>query len=444
MSELLIEGATVVTMDPKGTILADGAVAVRDDRIEAVGPTSELTGKYPDYVKVNASGKAVLPGLINIHGHMPWSAGRGLTEDVNDGYWAIASPINDHFTSEAAEALSRLSCAELLKAGCTTINDAWDFADRVAVAVEDMGLRACMNYRIRGVKLGEVRNRRHIFTPDEGGRIQRSVDFIEKWNGRAPGRITCSVAPMAPNLLSLEGLKEVRKIADRYGVLIHTHVSQTRTEVDYIRETYGKGSFELLDELGLLGEHLIAAHFPFVQENEIDLIEATDTALAHCPVIMSKRGTFPPMDEIYRRKIRVGLGTDNFNLDPWDNLRFAICAVRLQAERADVMTSERALRMLTIDAAKILRLGDKVGSIETGKKADITIIDMRRPGLSPFHKDYVLPTIVYNACSGDVDTVMVDGKILLEGGELKVGDEREIIREAQSAAEAVWKAAGIL
>lgn len=222
---------------------------------------------------------------------------------------------------------------------------------------------------------------------------------------------------------------------------MHIHVAQSPEERDYMGEHYGIGSIEFLGEQGFLGRDVLAAHVTYATEKGIELLAETDTAVAHCPAILAKRGRFAPVKELYDSGVRVGWGTDWVSMDPWEMMRFGISGARMAYGRIDLLSAREALWRTTMGSAEALGMATEVGSLVPGKLADLILVDLDQPHLSPLHDP--VTTLVYNASRRDVTHVMVGGRLVVEDGRLTTADTGNLIRKAQEAAERIWHAAGL-
>lgn len=439
--DLIIRHGTVISMDEQCSVHSDGAIAIRGNRIVKVGTTSEIESAFSAANYLEASHKAVLPGIVNVHTHVCGSLFKGLTEDRADGFYGLALPAEKHLTPDLTYDLSLLGCVETVKAGSTCINDIYHFMSKTAEAVEAVGLRANLAHKILETDLSLIQYNDYTRIPEEGRkRLAENVDLVEKWHGKANGRILCRFGPHAADTLSLEFHREVAATARQYGVGLHIHVAQKTKEVEFIRSKYGFGAVELLQEAGIVGPDVVAAHLVYITQDEIEILKSTGTNMAHCAEMMAKRGCFPNMKEMYASGVRVALGTDWVSMDPWDNMRFTIAVARLFGCSEDTINAPKALKMATIEAARALGLSEDIGSIEEGKKADIITIDLNQPHLRPLNE--IIPTIVYNASGRDVRDVIIDGKHIVQDGIVTTLDELRVVEEGQKAADYIMQKVG--
>jgi 5-methylthioadenosine/S-adenosylhomocysteine deaminase len=280
---------------------------------------------------------------------------------------------------------------------------------------------------------GGVPGELHEKTEDS---IGESLALLEKWHGREGGRIRYCFAPRFAVSCTDELLKRVGRLARERGVMIHTHASENLTEIEIVERETGMRNVKYLDSVGLTGSHVALAHCVHLDADEIGLLAQTGTHVAHCPSSNLKLGSgIAPVAELLERGVSVSLGADgaacNNRLDMFTEMRTAALLQKI-TRGTEALPARRVLRMATIDGARALGLGGEIGSLETGKRADLIIVDLERLHLTP-HPD-IVSTLVYAAEAGDVRTVIVDGRFLLRDGRLETLDERAVILEAKQEA----------
>jgi 5-methylthioadenosine/S-adenosylhomocysteine deaminase len=442
MNELLIKDGLIVPVVGGARVLRNNSIVVIKNKITEIGASAELAEKYPDARIIDASHHVVLPGIVNAHTHVvPTIMLRGLTEDRLDSFYGLSAPMKEAITPDTVYAMSKLGCAEMLSAGSTCISEIWHHMDQTALAVDETGLRGVLAHKIMEVDPAETRQDHYQFDSEQGEqRLEANVELVRKWHQGAGGRITCRIGTHAADTVSPALLKKAKAVAAELGVGIHIHVAQSREEVAHIKKVYGKGAVEYLADLGFLGENVLAAHLVYISDREIEILKETGTFMAHCPAIMAKRARFAPVGKIYAAGIRVALGNDWVNMDPWDNMRMAIAGARITTGNVGVLNPYEVLKMATIKAAEALGLSDDIGSLEVGKKADIILIDMVSPHFYPRHERFdLISTLVYNATGNDVCTVIIDGKIIMENHEFISLDIEEVMRDTEEASERLWQ-----
>jgi 5-methylthioadenosine/S-adenosylhomocysteine deaminase len=426
LADILIEGGLIVTMDPHRRIIRRGSLAIEGDRIAAIGEVVEGRGD----VVIDARGKAVLPGLINAHTHLPMTLLRGIADDMPLLEWLETKiwPIERNLKKGDCYRGALLGCLEMIKSGTTCFADQYFFMDEVARAVEESGMRGVLSYGI--IEMDDPQRRE--------SELRVGEKFVREYHGKADGRIQAMFGPHAAYTCSPECLLRVKELARKYGVGIHTHVAESRDEVDRVVRKYGKRPVEHLDAIGFLGPEVLAAHCVWLTSHEISIIRERGVKPVHNPVSNMKIACgIAPVPEMLAAGIPVALGTDgaasNNSLDLLGEMKFAALLNKVGKLDPTVMPAPTVLEMATINGARALGLGDEIGSLEVGKKADVLLIDLKRPHFTPLHN--VISHVVYNAVGSDVDTVIVDGKIIMQGREVLTLDEAKVLEDAQRAAE---------
>jgi 5-methylthioadenosine/S-adenosylhomocysteine deaminase len=426
LADILIKDGYIITMDAQRRILERGSVAIAGDKITAVGKDVE---ERADTV-IDAHGKVVLPGLINAHTHLSMTLLRGVADDIPLMKWLETKiwPIEKNLTAQDCYLGALLGCLEMIKSGTTCFADQYFFVEDVARAVEEAGLRAMLSYGI--IELGDQKRRE--------SELHAGEKLIKTCHGAAGGRILTMFGPHASYTCSPECLMQVKELAKKYKVGIHTHISETQDEVDKIRKKYGKRPVEHLDSIGFLGPEVLAAHCVWLTKQEIDTIQRQGVKPVHNPVSNMKTASgVAPVPEMLAAGIPVALGTDgaasNNSLDMFNEMKFAALLSKVHKLDPTTLPARVVLEMATINGAIALGLQDEIGSLEVGKKADIVMVDMKKPHLVPQHN--VISHLVYSATGGDVDTVIVDGKILMQKREVLSLDEDRVLKETRKAAD---------
>ncbi len=437
---LALRAGWVITVDPDFRLIRDGAVVIADGRIEDIGPAAETLVGIADVREFPHH--ALLPGLVNVHTHVAGCIFRGLTEDRADGFYGLALPMERHLDADAIYSLSRLGTAEVLLGGCTVINDMYHHAAETARAAVELGIRAQVAHKVFDTDLPGIRFGRHDRVPVVGEqRFAESLRLYGEWHGAGGGRVEVRLGAHAADTCSPALLRRIRSAADERGAGLHVHVAQSPEERDYMQATYGMGSIEFLHEQGFLGPSTVVAHVTYATERGIELLAETGTPVAHCPAIVAKRGRYGPLKAMYHAGVRVGWGTDWVTMDPWDAMRFGISAARLANRDISLLSAREAFWRSTMGSADVLGWGDRVGSLEPGKEADLILVDLDQPHLAPLHDPVAV--LVYNASGRDVTHVMVAGRFVVEERRLKTADQGAIVADAQRVAEHVWAAGGL-
>ena len=419
---ILIENAVIVADKIK-----KGSLLIENDKIVEIN--DKIDSNNADEV-INAEKKVLIPGLVNTHTHLSMSLMRGLADDLpldiwlNDHIWPVEANLN----GEHCYAGALLACAEMIKSGTTCFNDMYFFMDSVAKAADEAGIRGMLSHGM--IDLGDEDKRKAEF--------KETKRIIEKCHDTADGRIKVSFGPHSPYTCSEELLEGVRKEADKYGLKIHIHVSETQKEVEDVLEAHGKRPFEYLDEIGLLGEDVLAAHAVWLSDNEMEIIKERGVKLSHNPSSNMKLASgISPVSKLLEKGICVSLGTDgaasNNSLDLFEEMKTAALLQKVHTLDPTVLNAHEVFEMATINGAAALGLENEIGTIEVGKKADIVLVDMKTPSLTPFRNP--VSHLVYSANGADVDTVICNGELLMKNRELQTIDEASVISLAEEASQ---------
>ena len=441
MPATLIRNATILTMNDRLDIV-EGAVVVRDGRIASVG--EHVTGRFETVI--DAGGRYLLPGFIQTHLHLCQTLFRGTADDMPLLEWLRRRvwPLEAAHTPASLRASTLLAAAELLRTGTTTaltmetVHD----TDVVFETLARMGLRATVGKCMMDAD-DEVPSRLRERTQNS---IDESLAIRQRWDGAAGGRLRAAFAPRFAVSCSRELLEAVASLSRDLRVLVHTHASESRDEVDVVRRlSGGLSNLEYLAATNLATPLLCAAHCVWVDDREQALLREGDVKVMHCPGSNLKLGSgIAPVVEMRAKGICVSLGADgaacNNRLDMFDEMRLA---ATLQAIRKapGALSARDVLWMATREGAKTLGLEAEIGSIEPGKRADLILVDRRRAHVSPDPDAW--STLVYAARGTDVSMTMVDGQVLVRDSQLTQVDELEISSDAQSAARELALRAGL-
>jgi 5-methylthioadenosine/S-adenosylhomocysteine deaminase len=438
---LLIKGGAVVTSDAAGTVL-EGDVLVRGRRIEAVG--GDLSGAAAD-VTVDARGCAVLPGFVQTHVHLCQTLFRGAADDLSLLDWLKRRvwPLEAAHDAASLRASARLGVAELIRGGttCALTMETVNHTGEVLRVVEESGFRAtvgkCMMDKGEEVPAG--------LREESEDSIRESLALLEEWHGRADGRVRYCFAPRFAVSCTRGLLERVARLARERGVMIHTHASENVSECELVERETGMRNVLYLDSLGVSGPHVLLAHCVHLDEAETGLLASKGTHVAHCPSSNMKLGSgVAPVSELLARGVSVSLGADgapcNNRLDMFTEMRSAALLQKV-SRGADALPAARVLRMATLGGARALGLDEEVGSLEPGKRADITVLELGRLHTTP--RPEVVSTVVYAAEARDVRDVLIDGRVVLREGELQTLEEREVVAEAARQFELLKARSGI-
>jgi 5-methylthioadenosine/S-adenosylhomocysteine deaminase len=425
---LLVTGGTVVTMDSRGTILEGGAVAVADGAIVAVGPAEELAAGYPQHRRIDATGRIVLPGLINAHTHAPMVLFRGLADDLELMDWLenhIFPAEAEHVDEEFVRAGTRLACLEMLAGGTTTFVDMYYYEDAIAEEADRCGMRAVV-----GETLIDFPAPDHA-TWDEAAAYTRR--FVARWKDHP--RITAAVAPHSAYTVSEVHLRAAHALAEELDAPFLTHLAEAPSEIEQVRERTGTTSILFMDSIGVLGDRMLAAHVVWPQPGEIELLAERGVGVAHCPQSnMKVAAGIAPVPALLAAGIAVGLGTDgaasNNDLDLWEEIDTAAKLHKVAALDPTLVDARQALRMATIEGARALDLEEEIGSLEAGKRADLIVVGTGGFHQRPYSNPYSL--LVYSTKAADVETVIVEGRVVVEGGHVLTLDAEGVLAEADA------------
>lgn len=440
---ILIRNATILTMNDRLDVL-EGAVAIRDGRIESVGPEPDL----PYDRIINAGGAYLLPGLIQTHIHLCQTLFRGFADDMPLLDWLRHRvwPLEAAHTPATLRSATRLAGAELLLSGTTTVltMETVHDTDVVFETLAEIGLRATVGKCMMDANPGEdVPARLRERTKAS---IDESIALRKRWDGAAEGRLRAAFAPRFAVSCTRELLEAVASLSNAERALVHTHASENRDEVEIVRKiSGGRSNLEYLAETGLASHRLCTAHCVWVTEAELDLMAECEVRVLHCPGSNLKLGSgLAPVVEMRRRGISVSLGADgaacNNHLDMFGEMRLAAVVQAVRSGPA-ALPARDVLWMATREGARALALDGEIGSIAVGKRADVILVDRDRPHLAPDADPW--STLVYAARGSDVTLTVIDGEVLTENRKLVRMDAREIAAEARAAAGVLARRAGI-
>lgn len=430
LADLLITGGLVVTMDEDWTTIQDGAVAVRNGAILAVGPTAELKALYQANQTIDAVGHAIMPGLINCHTHAPMTLFRGLADDLPLDIW-----LHQHIWPAEAWAVkpemvywgTLLAAAEMIQGGTTLFTDMYFFEDDVGKAAKQAGIRAVLGEAL--VDFPSPNSK----TPAEG--LAYTEELLQKWAGDPLVRV--SVQPHAPYSASADLMTRGKELADRYGAIYLSHVAETANEVAELKAKTGQTPPAYLDELGVLDHKTIFAHGIHLSDADIELLAERETAIAHCPQSNLKLASGAArLPQLLAAGVRLGLGTDgaasNNDLNMWGEINSATMLHKLVNNDPTAADARTVIKMATRAGADLLGMGEQLGSLEAGKRADLILIDLEQPHLVPLYNIY--SHLAYAVNKADVSTVIIEGQVVMRDRQLLTVDERELLAKAREMA----------
>jgi 5-methylthioadenosine/S-adenosylhomocysteine deaminase len=454
MPGLLIRNADyVVTVDGTRRILRDGAVAIRDDRIAAVGKTSELAPRFADTDVIDGAGKLVLPGLFDTHIHNAQQLGRGLGDEAYSGperlfrrLWVVES----HMDAGDARCAARLCQLEMIRAGTTCFADPGNyFPEETARAVEESGLRGIIARTVFDMGQTSMGSLPSNFHEPTDTALDRADEMVQQYDGTLGGRLKAWFSMRVPVACSDGLLRRIAALADKRGVGVIGHACENRDEIVASHLRYGMGDVARLEALGLLGPRLLLLHMGWVDTKELLLLKQRDVKVSLAPGATFHQAmgniSHGKAPEMLGLGITVALGSDSAMSGNFlDTIRQTFLVVGGYHEaRLDpkVIRPETAVEMITINGARATLWDRELGSIEVGKKADLTILDIRRPEWQPVHNP--IANLVYSAHGGSADTVIVDGRVVMRGGTVLTLNATDLYEEARDRAASLVRRAGL-
>ncbi|MFQ5914313.1 MAG: amidohydrolase family protein [Nitrospinota bacterium] len=456
MVDLLIHDADcIVTVDKKRRVIKQGAIAVRDSKILEVGKSRQLEEKYGKRAErtLSAKGKLVLPGLVDGHIHHTQHLARGLGDNLFIRPWLyhFIWPFESVMTAEEAYISSLLCQWEMLRSGATTYLEVANyFPQELARATEQTGMRGvfCRSTMDRGQgDFAPVPKK--LFTQTTNRALEQAErDFLD-WNGACGGRLRSGFGVRNTAVCSDRLIVEIKKLADKHGAMIHSHMASTYEELAQSLYDHRATEFDRIEELGAWGPNWLLVHMSWVRPRELKLLKRHDLKVCHCPSTTAHLGygafTLGSFPEMMEMGITVCLGSDAAPAGGFvgivKNMYLAANAHRDARMDASVMTIESTLEMATINGAKGALWEDEIGSLEKGKKADIILFDMSGPEWVPRFNP--LFNLVHTSNGTNADTAIVDGKIVMEGGKVLGIDEGALLKEAQKCGQAILKRTGL-
>jgi 5-methylthioadenosine/S-adenosylhomocysteine deaminase len=430
---LVVTGGTVVTMDGRRRVLSPGAVAIDGDRIVGVGAPDEIGRAFSSKHVIDATGKIVVPGLVNTHGHAPMVLYRGLADDL-----ALMEWLEKYIFPAEAKTVSpdmvrigtRLAALEMIQSGTTTFTDMYYFEEEIAKATKAAGLRAVLGQTIIRFPVADAK------TPEE--ELARTERFIKTFKGDP--LITPAVAPHSAYTLEKQTLLACRDLARQHDVPLLIHLAETEDEVRIVKEQAGLTPTGYLESIGFWGPRTLAAHGVWVIDEDIAILKRRGVGVSHNPESNMKlaSGT-APVPKYLAAGVALGLGTDgaasNNDLDMFEAMRQAAFLHKLQSRDPRAVPAATALEMATLGGARALGMEREIGSLETGKRADLIVVGMHRARQTPRYD--ALSHLVYATHGDDVETTIVNGQVLMYERKVLTLDEAAVLREAEAFAQRV-------
>lgn len=416
--DLIVRNGIVLTMNAGKEIVDDGVVIVNGNRIVEVGGV-DILRKYSSDNVIDANGGIIMPGMINTHTHASMSVFRSLADDVPDRLNRYIFPLENKMVSEEMVYIGAVHAAiEMARAGVTTMVDMYLFEESAARAVKEIGLRGIMTQNIIKYPTADGE--------DGDAKLELALAFIEKY--KDDDLITPGFGPHAPHTVTRETLERIAELSEKYDVPVSMHVAETQEEFDRFQENSGMTPIEYLDSIGLLNERFIAAHCIFVTDSDIELMKLRDIGIAHNMVanIKSAKGVSPAL-KMFDDGLNIGLGTDGpmsgNTLDIIRQMGYVATLHKLVNKDRSAMPPYKVVEMATMGGARAINREDELGSLESGKLADIVVIETESANMQPIFDPYSV--LVYSANASNVDTVIVNGTIVVSHQVLQTYDEKK-------------------
>lgn len=414
-------------MNGKG-ITRKGFIAVTDGKISQMGNATKALSIKTNRT-LDGQGKVALPGLVNCHTHVAMTLFRGIAEDIPfDEWWGKTIwPLEQKLKRSHVYNGALLGCLEMIKSGTTCFSDMYFYEDAVAEAAKKSGLRAVLAPGI--VEAGNSKMGRRM--------LQEAIKIAQQYQGSADGRINFRLGPHTVHTCSPELLKKARKAASKHKMGLHVHLAESKSMTEAVKNNLGLTETELLEKIDFLNPDVLAAHCIHLSKKDMQIIKRHDVKVAYNPVANMKLASgVPKIRDLLKLGVTVGIGTDgaacNNSFDMFENMKIAALLQKIFFMDPTVLPAEKVLRMATIEGAKALGVENIVGSLEVGKKADLILINFEKPHLTPMHDFHA--NLVYSAHGSDVDTMIVDGEILMEKRNVKTLNQSQVMRRAQETA----------
>jgi 5-methylthioadenosine/S-adenosylhomocysteine deaminase len=431
-ADLLVTGDYLLTFNQKKTVVERGSVAVKADRLVAIGETSSVKEKIEAREVLDASGCLIMPGLINLHTHAAMTCFRGLADDLPLQEWLdehIFPAEASHITEETVYWATLLAAVEMVKSGTTTFCDGYFYEDSAARAIATSGIRAIAGQGVVDFPAPGV--------PDPRINVKAAEAFVSRWQKNSP-RLIPSIFCHSVYTCSPETLVAAKAICTEHKILFQIHLAENQAELEETQQRYGKRPVGHLLSLGLLDQDTLCHHAVRVNEEEIELLAQSGVGISHNPESNMKLASgVAPLPKMLSAGVKVGLGTDgcasNNNLDLFQEMDKAAKLHKVHQGDPSLSSAVQIVEMATRGGAAALGMADILGSLEPGKKADLITIDLNQPHLTPMYEP--CSHLVYAARGADVRDVIVDGRIVVRRGELVDIDEQEIMGKVREIAD---------
>lgn len=429
----------IVTMNRDREVLKGQAIVTDKRLIKEIGPKDEILKKYSDipFEKINCKGKVILPGFVNTHIHCAQSIVRGACEDMGRApSYTAQVPQGDDLSDEESYVFSLLGAATALRFGSTLISDNYAHSKANAEAFEKLGIRAVVSERVHDMVFYSLAD--GIYEKDDAlgeELFEKNMELFELYPDKE-GLITPCLGPHAPDTCSKELLIRIAEAADKLKVPVTTHLAQSRQELKRVAEVSGLSPAAFMKECGLLNDDLLAAHGVYLDDEGIELLAKAKAHIVHIPEGNAKAGSIADIRKMREAGLNISIATDNGAANMTENMRIALIVSRILRGSIGESKPEQILEMATINGAKALKMEGRIGSLEEGKLADIVIMNLDCLHMTPCTN--VFGNIVHLGTGRDIETVMVDGKIVVKDGKVLNIDEEQVMKDARRIAEYKW------
>lgn len=438
----------IITMGSKREMIKDGAIVVDGNRIIDIGKSEDITRKYNADDVIDAEKKIALPGFVNVHTHSGSAINRGVSDDFPNVLSTIFLPLGAQQTKEDRVKIARAALLDDVMYGTTCVGDDIYLAEEV----KRLGLRGVLNLRVADANTSSpdfAEKMRYEYRPDVGiKQLKDGIELLKTWDKRSDGMITTHLGPHAPDYCSRELLDEVIQQSVNLDKDLTIHLAQSSVELQQIRSLYGVTPVEFLDSLGFFERKVYAAHCMYVTRHDLEILAKRGVKICHSPLNMARLySIIAPLQEWLESGLTVGLCTDGASNG--DMIETARASLALQRARLGQVHPHytvsggappypmKMLEMMTVDAAKVVGLEEQIGSLEVGKKADIILIDTKKPHLTPMINP--IGSIIHYGFGSDVDTSIIDGKVRMKNRVAQGIDVEKILSEAQDAGIRTYK-----
>jgi len=441
-------------MDTHRRIITDGGILIEGSRISKIGKSSEVKRESSAEFEIDAKGMVILPGLIDVHVHLAQAMLRGCADDTSliDWLQKFVWPLQGNYDEHDGKASAELCMLEMIKSGTTTflethVHRRYGF-DGIAKSVESSGMRGILAKTVMSLpSYGSQQNIMHPGMIEDGETCLREVEeYFKRWNGKADGRIKVWYGARSLGGCTPELYRKIAKGAKRLGTGVTMHLDEVPQDAEYTRREFNKLPAEFMDEVGLTGPNVVYAHGVWLTEPEWKILAEKGATVAHCPSSNMKLASgIAKVPEMIKSGVNVGLGCDggpsNNSYDMIREMKLASLAQKARLLNPLVMDAETVLELATINGARALGVDEEIGSLEVAKKADLTLVSLRQPHLVPAHNP--VSHLVYAASGSDVDTVIIDGRIIMKNRQVLTLDEEKIIQEANERGTRLLARAGV-